>query len=597
MILSLPFWIALVLSPILVPLVRNISIRFGLVDLPKDDRWHTKPTPKVGGIAIFISFATALSITLFISPPVDFPWALLVGALITFFLGVLDDSKRLSPGAKLIGQILAASIVVFFGRNLEFFNLEILNVIFTFFWLIGITNAINLLDNMDGLAGGVAFIAALMLSLMFWQVQTFNLLVIALALGGGILGFLVFNFPPASIFMGDGGSLFLGFTLASLAIAQVPRASNLLAILGVPTLIFLLPILDTTMVTITRILRGQSPAQGGKDHTSHRLIAFGLSERQTVLVLYGVALLSGIIGSFLESIDYNVSILLIPVLLLIFTLLTAYLARIKVVKTPETYHQPGSITRLVIGLTGRGRVLEIALDLVIISISYYLAFWLYFGNGINILSMEIFLQSLPIAIAGSYLVFFILGIYRRIWQFVGVKDLLRFLWAAFGAGILLLLIQNFVFAEDKIPLSIAFLFGVFLFLGLAASRASFRLLDQLYSQQTKGTENQLSVLIYGADDIGVLTLQWLLHNPAVNYQAIGFLDNDPFKRGRQIQDIDVLGGIEDLESIIAKHKFQGIILPSNESIENFQQSAAVKICKQQGIWFKRLRINFETIDE
>jgi UDP-GlcNAc:undecaprenyl-phosphate/decaprenyl-phosphate GlcNAc-1-phosphate transferase len=596
MILSLPFWIALVLSLILVPLVRNISIRFGLVELPKADRWHTKPTPKVGGIAIFISFAVALSITTFISFPVDFPWALLAGALITFSLGVLDDSKHLSPGAKLIGQILAASIVVFFGRNLEFFDLEILNVLFTFVWLIGITNAINLLDNMDGLAGGVALIAALMLSLMFWQVQAFSLLTIALALGGGIFGFLVFNFPPASIFMGDGGSLFLGFTLASLAIAQVPRASNLLAILGVPTLIFLLPILDTTMVTITRILRGQSPAQGGKDHTSHRLIAFGLSERQTVLALYGVALLSGILGSFLESIDYNISILLIPVLLLVFTLLTAYLARIKVVKTPETQPQ-GSITRLMIGLTGRGRVLEIALDLVIISLSYYLAFWLYFGNGINILSMELFLQSLPLVIAGSYLVFFILGIYRRIWQYVGVKDLLRFLWAALGSGILLMLIQNFIFSQDRIPLSIAFLFGVFLFLGLAASRASFRLLDQLYSQQIKGTEDQLSVLIFGADDIGVLTLQWLLHNPALNYQAIGFLDNDPFKRGRQIQDIDVLGSAEELESILAKHKFQGIILPSNESINNFQHSEAIKICERHGIWFKRLKINFESIDE
>jgi UDP-GlcNAc:undecaprenyl-phosphate GlcNAc-1-phosphate transferase len=445
---------------------------------------------------------------------------------------------------------------------------------------------------MDGLASGVALIAALMLSIMFWQVQSFDLLAISLALGGSILGFLVFNFPPASIFMGDSGSLFLGFTLASLAIAQVPRASNLLAILGVPTLIFLLPILDTAMVTITRILRGQSPAQGGKDHTSHRLIAFGLSERQTVLVLYGVALLSGILGSFLEAIDYNISILLIPVLLLIFTLLTAYLARIKVVKTPQ---QPGSITRLMIGLTGRGRILEITIDLVLICLSFYLSFWLYFGTKVNILGLEIFLQLLPIAIAGSYISFFVFGIYRRVWQFVGIKDLPRFLWAALGAGIIVASAQYFVFPDDEITISIIFLFSVFLFLGLAASRSSFRLLDQLSFQQTKDTGNNLSVLICGADDIGVLTLQWLLRNPTTNYQAIGFLDNDPFKSGRQIQGINVVGSMDDLETVISKHEFQGIILTSNESITRFRQSAAMKTCEKHGIWFKRLQIDFEPI--
>ena len=228
--MTLPFWIALVSSLVLVPLIRNISLRLGVVDTPKDDRWHKMPTPKVGGIAIFISFTVALFVNVLISPQEEMQLALLVGALITFFLGVLDDIKPLSPTAKLIGQILAAAVVVFFGRNLDFFDLEILNIIFTFGWLIGITNAINLLDNMDGLAGGIALIAALMLSLMFWQVKALDLLVIALALCGGTLGFLFFNFPPASVFMGDGGSLFLGFTLASLAIAQVPRASNLLAI-------------------------------------------------------------------------------------------------------------------------------------------------------------------------------------------------------------------------------------------------------------------------------------------------------------------------------------------------------------------------------
>ena len=593
---TLPFWIALILSLFLVPLFRGISLRLGWVDAPKDNRWHEKPTSKVGGIAIFISCALAFLITSLFIPPKEIQWALLVGAFLAFLLGVLDDGKQLSPAAKLIGQILAASIVVFWGRNLEFFDLEILNIIFTFGWLIGITNAINLLDNMDGLASGVALIAALMLSLMFWQVETYDLLVIALALGGGILGFLVYNFPPASIFMGDSGSLFLGFTLASLAIAQVPRASNLLAILGVPTLIFLLPILDTVMVTITRILRGQSPAQGGRDHTSHRLIAFGLSERQTVLVLYGVALISGLMGSLLESIDYNISLLLIPILLVVLTLLTVYLGRIKVVQSTETPDQPGTISRLVIGITGRGRIFEIALDLAIICLSYFLAFWLYFGSNNNILSMEIFLRTLPIAIAGTYISFFALGIYSRVWQFIGARDLLRFLWAILGSVAILAISHYILYPDDAFSWNIIFLFGIFLFLGLTASRSSFRLLDQIYSQRNQTLTTGTSVIIYGADDISVITLQWLIHNPENKYKVIGFIDNDPFKHGRQIQGIHVLGNLDELDSIIQKYDFQGILLPAGELINDFLASGAIDICKDQDIWLKRLQVDFESIE-
>jgi UDP-GlcNAc:undecaprenyl-phosphate GlcNAc-1-phosphate transferase len=395
--------------------------------------------------------------------------------------------------------------------------------------------------------------------------------------------------------MGDSGSLFLGFTLAALAIAQAPRASNLIAILGVPILIFLLPILDTTMVTVTRILRGQSPAQGGRDHTSHRLIAFGLSERQTVLALYGVALVSGILGTLVESLDYAVSLLLIPVLLIVFTLLTAYLARIKVVESSTPVH-PGRITRLMIGLTGRGRILEIALDFLIISVAYYLAFWLYFGFDADILGMEIFVRALPLAFASAYAAFFIFGIYSRVWQYIGLRDLPRFFGAALGAGILLGVGAHFLF-PGQYPLSILFLFGIFIFLGLATSRASFRLLDQVYTQRHATPPDQAAdVLIFGAGDQGVLALEWLGNQPQNAFRVVGFLDSDPFKRGRQIQGVPVLGGLDELETILDRHPAQGIILPSEAQSRKFQQSATgVEICRKRGIWIKQMEIRLEEI--
>ncbi|HIE57768.1 MAG TPA: hypothetical protein EYP88_06015, partial [Anaerolineales bacterium] len=379
------------------------------------------------------------------------------------------------------------------------------------------------------------------------------------------------------------------------AIAEAPRASNLLAVLGVPTLIFLLPILDTAMVTITRILRGQSPAQGGRDHTSHRLIAFGLSERQTVLALYSVALISGILGTLLESLDYNISLLFIPALLIVFTLLTAYLARIKVVES-RTITQPGRITRLVIGLTGRGRILEIALDFLIISVAYYMAVWLHFGFNADILDLEIFTRPLPLTFSGTYASFFVFGIYSRIWQYVGLRDIPRFFGAALGAGTLLGIGAYFLFS-GQYPFSIAFLFGIFIFLGLAASRASFRLLDHVYTQRNAPDTGQIAdVLIFGADHQGVLALEWISNQPKSTLRVIGFLDSDPFKRGRQIQGVPIVGELKELETILDRYPAQGIILASAEFIQQFQKNAlAAKICQKRGIWIKQLEIRLESV--
>jgi UDP-GlcNAc:undecaprenyl-phosphate GlcNAc-1-phosphate transferase len=271
-----------------VPLVREFCFRTGKVKQPRKDRWHHSPTPTLGGIAMFIGFAGAVIIFGIVNQTTkNLPWHILLGSLIMFSMGVIDDIKPIKPPPKFIIQLVAAGIPIYFGAVIRFFPWPIANIVLTFVWLVGIANAINLLDNMDGLAGGVSMIAALILSYFCWQEGNQALLLLSLSMAGAILGFLVFNFPPAKIFMGDSGSMLLGFTLAALAVARQRQASNVFAIMGVPILLFLLPILDTTLVTITRLMRGQSPAQGGTDHTSHRLIAFGLTERQAVIFLYG----------------------------------------------------------------------------------------------------------------------------------------------------------------------------------------------------------------------------------------------------------------------------------------------------------------------
>jgi UDP-GlcNAc:undecaprenyl-phosphate GlcNAc-1-phosphate transferase len=590
----LSFPVSLIASLLLVPVVRWVSFRLGRVSQPRADRWHRSPTPTLGGIGIFTAFGfTILLIGGLGGWLGELRWSLLAGSALMFALGLLDDLRRLTPPAKLVIQVLAAAVVIFFGRVIDFFPWGFANVILTFFWLVGITNAINLLDNMDGLAGGVAFIAAAFLSYFFWGTGSEALLLISLALAGGLLGFLVFNFPPAKIFMGDSGSLFLGFTLAALAVAHRPRASDVFSVMGVPILLFLLPILDTTLVTITRLLRGQSPAQGGTDHTSHRLIAFGLSERQAVLILYGIGILSGITGAVLEALNYDLSLVLIPILLISLSLLTAYLGRLKVVSS--TAFVPGNITRIMADLTYKRRLLEMILDFFLIGVSYYLAFWTQIGFQMNDLELELFLKTSPIALAGAYVAFFIFGVYRGFWRYVGVEDLLLFARASLGAVILTAVPALTLYSTDLYSPVIFFLYAVFLFLALAASRSSFRILDRIYGRRQTQL-GKIKVLIYGAEDAGEIALRWILLNPGFGYWPVGFLDDDPFKWGRRIHGFDVLGGRHQIEAILANTGCAGLILTSQAQAKDGAKAEIMETCRKNGIWVKVLRLDFEQVE-
>jgi UDP-GlcNAc:undecaprenyl-phosphate GlcNAc-1-phosphate transferase len=326
-------------SLIIVNFIRRYSYKKGLVIEPREDRWHKKPTATFGGVGIFTAFFICMVLSYLVEKSIlQSHWGIILASILAFILGLLDDVFPISPIVKIVSQFLIATVVITAGYTTKFFTPRIpneyialvLNIALTYLWIIGITNAINLLDNMDGLAGGISLISAIILSFFFWNAGNQPLLFITLALAGSILGFLFYNFPPASIFMGNSGSSFLGLTLAVLAIAREPQASNLFAVLGVPTLIFLLPILDITLVTISRSVEGKSILKGGIDHTSHRLIAFGFSERKTLIILFGVALIAGISAGLLEYANYLVSLLLVPLMVIGFTILAIYLGEIKV---------------------------------------------------------------------------------------------------------------------------------------------------------------------------------------------------------------------------------------------------------------------------
>lgn len=583
----LTFIIALLASVILVPIVRVLARRLGKVAQPRGDRWHSQPTPYLGGLAIFMAFSVAIIVS---GRWGTLPMGVLIGAGIAFLVGVVDDFHNLSPQTKLVGLFLAASAVIFSGNITYFFPWLIANIAISFIWMVGIANALNLLDNMDGLSSGTALMVAGFLAYFFWRHGNSDNLVIALAIAGATLGFFIYNFPPASIFMGDGGSLFLGLTLAALAISREDQASNVLAVISVPTLIFLLPILDTAMVSVTRLLRGQSPAQGGRDHTSHRLVSLGLSERQTLLILMGVALFTGLSAVIIESISYNLSLILIPLVVLVFTLLSAYLGQLKVVDV-ERSQNGNFLTNWMVELTYRRRVLEVVLDFFLIAFAYYLAFLARVGMPLSSYYVARYLQTLPLTVSGTFVAFFVFGVYRGVWSYVSIEDAFRIIGANFiGASLAGGLIWG-VYGLERHTGWVLFIYLFLLIFLMVASRFSFRLMDRI--TRPMHTSDDAPIFIYGAGAAGGLALRECQQNQNLNYRPLGFIDDDPLKRGRSIHGLSVYGGLPDLERLIEKHGAQGVLITSVSIFSSERADRVLEICKRNGVWVRRLRFEFE----
>jgi UDP-GlcNAc:undecaprenyl-phosphate GlcNAc-1-phosphate transferase len=271
------FFIAFIVSYALSPFVRKIALRIGYVDHPKDNKVHAHPTPLLGGVAIFFAFTISVvtKIGLVSSGHVI---ALMAGCVVLLIVGLIDDKIGMMPNVKLLGQFLAALIVIKAGVRAEFLGNYYLDVVFTYLWIVGITNSFNLLDNMNGLSAGIASIAAIFFGILAYMNGQHMVCALSFALAGCTMGFLRHNFPKASIFMGDAGSLIIGYLLSVIAILANWKTRSMSTSLIVPLLVLGYPIFDTTLVTIIRMLEKRSVFEGGKDHSSHRIALLGLKK-------------------------------------------------------------------------------------------------------------------------------------------------------------------------------------------------------------------------------------------------------------------------------------------------------------------------------
>jgi UDP-GlcNAc:undecaprenyl-phosphate GlcNAc-1-phosphate transferase len=318
----------LLLSLVLTPLVRTAARHLGIVARPRQDRWHRKPTAMLGGIAIYLAFIAG---ALVLAPDLSDAASILLAGTVLFLTGLVDDLIQIKPLVKLAAQLGAAAAMIFAGLSLEWTAYPVVNGAVTVFWLVGITNAVNLLDNMDGLAGGTSLVSCCFLTVIFLLNGQAEAALLPALLAGAVLGFLVFNFNPASIFMGDCGSMLLGFTLGTLPLLNHYECSPQAPVaLLTPVLVLLTPIFDTCLVTVTRKLAGRPVSQGGRDHTSHRLVALGLSERGAVVALYACAVLSGLLALTIRSLKTELVLLLVPGLALLVLGVGFYLGKVSV---------------------------------------------------------------------------------------------------------------------------------------------------------------------------------------------------------------------------------------------------------------------------
>ncbi|OHB70358.1 MAG: hypothetical protein A2V70_08420 [Planctomycetes bacterium RBG_13_63_9] len=587
--------LSFLVATVLTRLVRAAARRFNVVAQPKTDRWHQRPTALLGGVAIFLTVAVMWTA---FGPRTPQAIVVIAGSTFLFGVGLLDDFLHVKPYQKLIGQMMAAATVIYSGLLLPWTGIPPLDMVVTVFWLVGITNAVNMLDNMDGLAAGIAAIAAGFLAASCMAndqtPEAFMLAIFAAAL----LGFLVYNSYPASIFMGDCGSMFVGFFLAGSALLSVTggRARSLLPVLAVPLLILLIPIFDTTLVTMVRKLSGRAASQGGRDHASHRLVALGMSERHAVAMLYGLAILSGLLALLVRAMPLDVALAAVAAFTLLLTLLGIYLAGVIVYdKAQVQAARKRPLVALLVDVSHKRRVFEVLLDVVLIVLAYYSAYTLLCGPLSGADDWQTFMRVVPILLCVKLATFLATGVYRGLWRYAGLEDLITYLKAVLlGSTASALVVLAWVSRFQGFSPAVFVLDGLILLVMLAATRISFRLFGKVLRTATE--DGRRRVLIYGAGDAGDLLVRELRNNRTLGYNPVGFLDDDRLKQGKRIRGLRVFGGNGTLQSTVKRYRVDEVII-SSPTFGDEETRRIAQDCQAARVGLRRMHLRIESLVE
>lgn len=581
----LAFGTAFALTFFLTPLVRSVAVRSRWMSKPVEDRWGKRVIARLGGVAMFAGFVSSLLLYV----PLDHRvLGLLAGVMLVFSLGLVDDLRRMPPYTKLVVQLLIGCLVVISGIRIELIEWRWLSVPLSVFWFVLVMNAFNLLDNMDGLAAGVGAIAAGVCALHGVLSGQWIVAAIAASVTGACLGFLRYNFPPAKIFMGDSGSHLLGLTLASLGLMGSWRHSTqLVSVLAVPTLVLAVPIFDTCFVTIQRLVHRQHPFAGGRDHVSHRLAILGLSDRQTVIALYGVSACLGLVSVLSASLK---PLPTLAIWLSVFTglvLCGLYLAKVNVYRLELRPIHEGlvsarplkSATRIETMLLHKRRLMEILVDFCLISSMYVFAYLLRFEGVLSGDLQSLVMKSLPIVLAVMLTSFAVHGLYRGVWRYLGLSDIMSIFKAVTIGSIVSSLVLLYLWRFEGFSRAVLVIDWMLTFLAVGGSRVAERFLDEWIS---RAAVQGVPAIIIGAGDTGARVLRLLNGQGRGSRRIVGFLDDDIRKHGDRIQGASVLGGRERLISIVQELGVREVLIaisdPPGELLQYVQ-----RCCEPQGI--------------
>jgi UDP-GlcNAc:undecaprenyl-phosphate GlcNAc-1-phosphate transferase len=565
-----------------------------VVAAPTGERWHTQTTPSLGGVGIFLGLSAAIVLAVGVHAVRGSGelWGIVAGCALLFAAGLADDLLAFPPLAKLAVQLGAAGIVLATNeKKVHLVSNQWLATAILLVWLVGMTNAFNLLDNMDGLAATLAGIAAGFFAIDAATTHPNRLvLVVALALAFACLGFLPFNLrpgKPAAIFMGDSGSQVLGFALAALGVSSSWKAASAtVATLLLPILILAVPILDTTLVTVVRLLEGRSIAQGGRDHTSHRLVYAGLSEKRAV-VLLGVisAALGGTSLAYTVIDDWRITLLGVLVTFALLVQFASFLADVE--KGPRVAER-GRFGWIVVH---RRRFAEVLVDFALITASFGIAYLLRVEGQGTTSQRHIFEVSLPIVLAARYLAFIPFGLYRGISRYAGARDAASVVGAVVTSEVLAFAFIAATRSFDGFPRSV-FVIDAMVCIGFVGvsrfwERAVVRALASL-----RGRGERRRSVIVGAGRSGRSLLRELRETPGEH--VVAFVDDDPALRRRRIQGVAVLGDSGDVDAVLARTRAEVVLVTIPEAPRE-RLDLVVDACERAGIAcrFVRREIDLE----
>jgi UDP-GlcNAc:undecaprenyl-phosphate GlcNAc-1-phosphate transferase len=614
------FLLASGFSFLLTPVVKSFARGMGALDLPGERKVHSQPIPRLGGLSIFIAFILVLFITSQISffyfpfnflKQIKFVW-LLIASAIVLGLGAVDDFRRMPPSVKFLFQIIAGLMVALTYYKIEVISLPfgtlklgIWSVPVTVLWVVAITNAINLLDGLDGLAAGTCFIACMAMFTISLLQQNIEITLISIILAGSILGFLKYNFHPASIFLGDSGAYLLGFILSILSLQGSLKGTTTIAVL-IPIVALGLPIMDTALSMFRRLLKslhimevdpnknvvkffyldGWSMFRADREHIHHRLIQMGFTQKKAVLFLYGVSLILGGIAlsfSYFKNINYALLLTAIAV--------ASYIGIGKLGYSEIQILSNGVLLPLFETPVVNRRILRVFMDMAMISISYYLAFLLRF-EGHFTPAKNYYLATLPLILAAKIIIFYFVGLYKGAWRYLNIDDLLKIAKAVLLSCIASTLILWVIPGVGILSWAVLVIDFNLLVLLVVGARGSFRILEHLHA--TKNHLQGKNVLIYGAGRGGGNALKEFIDNPGLGLRPVGFIDDDLRNQKKVVNGYPVLGTIDFLETILEKNSISEVIL-SFDHISQEKLDRLSHFCFSHQIPLRRFQTRLEEI--